>query len=245
MDRRKFLATVGSLAAGGAAVTGTGAFTSVSANRDVSVEVADDTDALLSFTTADAGPNSQYVKTDGGTLSIDISGSNDDIAGGGEGINQNATTIIRDMFDIRNQGTQAVFVWQETNEFDDGIPFGLFVDYPAHAEPGTAQPQSGTAEPTTGFGEGESGQDALSSSEGNNFGQSKPARLYLEPGEALRELGTFFFGSDLSSFSGSIKIVAQAVDTFEGTVETPDGFGATVQDSSLSDHEVRVNDPTP
>jgi hypothetical protein len=245
MNRRSFLATLGTAAAGVSAAVGTGAFTSVSANRGVSVSVADDSDALLAFETANSGPNSQYTVTDGNTLSIDISGSNNNMAGGGEGINQNATTIIRDMFDIRNQGTQAVFVWQETNEFDDGIPFGLFSDFPAHAEPGTNPPQSGTAGPTTGFGEGESGQDALSSDEGNNFGASIPARLYLEPGEALRELGTFFFGSDLSSFSGEIRIVAQAIDTFEGTVETPDGFGATQQDSALSGHEVRVNDPTP
>jgi hypothetical protein len=245
MKRRKVLAGLGSLAAGGAAAMGTGAFTSVSANRGVAVNVADDSDALLAFTTAGAGPNSQYAETDGKTLSIDITGENDDIAGGGSGINQNATTIIRDIFDIRNQGTQAVFVWQETNESEDGIPFGLFADNPAHAEPGTNPPQSGPTEPTTGLGEGETGQDALSSDEGNNFGASKPARLYLEPGEALQEVGTFFFGSDLSSYSGEITLVAQAVSSFEGTVETPDGFGATQQASDLSGHEVRVNDPTP
>jgi hypothetical protein len=245
MQRRKLLAAMGSIAAGGAATIGTGAFTSVSANRGVSVTVADDSDALLTFTTAGSGPNSQYAETDGKTLSIDITGDNDNIAGGGSGINQDATTIIRDIFDIRNKGTQAVFVWQETNESDDGIPFGLFADYPAHAEPGTAQPQSGPTEPTTGLGEGESGQDALSSDEGNNFGASKPARLYLEPGEALQEVGTFFFGSDLSSFSGDITLVAQAVRTFEGSVETPDGFGATQSAGDLSGHEVRVTDPTP
>ena len=235
---------MGSLAAGGAAAMGSGAFTSVSANRGVTVDVADDSDALLAFETSNAGANSAYVEeTESGTISIDISDSNDNFAGGG--INQNATTIIRDMFDIRNQGTQAVFVWQETNQYDDGIPFGLSADYPAHAEPGTDAPASGPVEPTTGLGEGETGQDALSSEEGNNLGASIPARLYLEPGEALQEVGTFFFGSELESFSGNIKLNAQAISTFEGTVETDDGYGATQQDASLADHEVRVNDPTP
>jgi hypothetical protein len=231
MDRRKFIATVGSLAAGGAAVTGTGAFTSVSANRDVSVEVADDTDALLSFTTANAGPNSQYVKTDGGTLSIDISDSNDKIAGGGEGINQNATTIIRDMFDIRNQGTQAVFAYVE----DSPDNFGLFADYPAHAEPDApAQPSSGPSEPTTGLGEGKSGQDAISIDGGGNVGASIPERIYLEPGEALREVGTFFFGSNLQDVDGNITLKAVAVSNTEATVDT-----------SPKDAFVDVTDPTP
>jgi hypothetical protein len=237
------LAALGSAAVGGATAVSTGAFTSVSANRSVSVNVADDSDALLALTTEDAGSNSAYAETDGQTLGIDITGDNGAI--GGDGINQNATTIIRDIFDIRNQGTQAVFVWQETNEFDDGIPFGLFADFPAHAEPGTEAPQSGTAGPTTGIGEGETGQDALSSDEGNNFGASIPSRLYLEPGESLQELGTLFSGSDLESFDGEIRLVAQAVSTFEGTVEFFNGLGATETGEDLSGHEVRVNDPTP
>jgi hypothetical protein len=231
MQRRKYLAAIGSLAAGGAAITGSGAFTSVSANRDVSVSVADDSDALLSFETGNSGANSQYVETDGGTLSIDISDSNDNIEGGGEGINQNATTIIRDMFDIRNQGTQPVFAYVE--ESPDN--FGLFADYPAHAEPDApAQPASGPDEPTTGLGEGKSGQDAISITGGGNIGAAVPERIYLEAGEALREVGTFFFGDNLQDVDGSITLKAVAVSNTEATVDTspPGNF-------------VIVTDPTP
>jgi hypothetical protein len=231
MQRRKLLATVGSLAAGSAAAAGTGAFTSVSANRGVSVSVADDSDALLAFETANSGPNSQYVKTDGGTLSIDISDSNSNIEGGGEGINQNATTIVRDMFDIRNRGTQPVFAYVEESPSN----FGLFADYPAHAEPGApAQPSSGPDEPTTGLGEGETGQDAISIDGGGNVGASIPARIYLEAGEALREVGTFFFGSNLSDVDGNIKLKAVAVANTEATVDT-----------SPTGAFVDVTDPTP
>ncbi|HKL28377.1 MAG TPA: hypothetical protein VJ898_03820, partial [Natrialbaceae archaeon] len=49
MDRRKFLVGMGSLAAGGAAVMGTGAFNSTDIRREVSVNVADDNQAYVSF----------------------------------------------------------------------------------------------------------------------------------------------------------------------------------------------------
>ncbi|WP_158600091.1 DUF1102 domain-containing protein [Halorubrum sp. Atlit-28R] len=193
--------------------------------------MADDSDALLAFETANSGPNSQYTETTGGTLSIDISGSNDNIAGGGEGINQNATTIIRDMFDIRNQGTQPVFAYVE----DSPDNFGLFADFPAHAEPGApAQPSSGPSEPTTGLGEGETGQDAISIDGGGNIGASIPARIYLEAGEALREVGTFFFGSNLQDVDGNITLKAVAVSNTEATVDT-----------SPTGAFVDVTDPTP
>ncbi len=225
---------MGSLAAGGAVVTGTGAFTSVSANRGISVSVASDSDALLAFQTADAGPNSEYAENAGsGTISIDIGNQDGDPAtsAGAEGINQNATTIIRDMFDIRNQGTQPVFAYVE--ESPDN--FGLFADYPAHAEPSApAQPSSGPAEPTTGLGEGESGQDAISIDGGGNVGASIPERIYLEAGEALREVGTFFFGSNLQDVDGNITLKAVAVDNTEASVDTsPTGVF------------VNVTDPTP
>jgi hypothetical protein len=230
MQRRKFIAAVGSLAAGGAAATGTGAFTSVSANRGVSVSVADDSDALLAFETTNAGSNSQYVKSDDGTLSIDISDSNANIDGGGKGINQNATTIIRNMFDIRNKGSQPVFAYVEESPSN----FGLFADYPAHAEPGQKEPSSGPDEPTTGLGEGETGQDAISIDNGGNIGVSIPERVYLEAGEALQEVGTLFSGKDLSDVGGSITLKAVAVDNTEATVDTsPDGA------------LVEVTDPTP
>ncbi|RLM49674.1 DUF1102 domain-containing protein [Halorubrum sp. Atlit-28R] len=231
MNRRKFIAALGAAATGTSAAVGTGAFTSVSADRGVSVSVADDSDALLAFETANSGPNSQYTETTGGTLSIDISGSNDNIAGGGEGINQNATTIIRDMFDIRNQGTQPVFAYVE----DSPDNFGLFADFPAHAEPGApAQPSSGPSEPTTGLGEGETGQDAISIDGGGNIGASIPARIYLEAGEALREVGTFFFGSNLQDVDGNITLKAVAVSNTEATVDT-----------SPTGAFVDVTDPTP
>lgn len=99
---------MGALGGGSAIVTGTGAFTSVEADRDVSVQVADDTDAFLRMAAAGEG-NDEYVTTNGGELGIDLTSSNPTEAGG-QGVNANATTVIADLFEIQNQGTQTIDV---------------------------------------------------------------------------------------------------------------------------------------
>ncbi|WP_336038248.1 hypothetical protein [Halobacterium yunchengense] len=120
MQRRKFIAGVGSLAAASAAAMGTGAFTSVSANRSLSVEVADDADALLGIDDIDDSANSEYVTTEGNTVSIDISS-----AEGGTGLNDEATTTIDDLLKITNQGTQDVYVWAENLPSEPRVALGV------------------------------------------------------------------------------------------------------------------------
>ena len=110
MDRRTLLKSLGVAGAGGAIVTGTGAFTSVEANRNVSVTVEGDANAYLSL--EDTGnANSEYLNTNSaGELEIDLTGENDSTTGGGTGVNADAITVIEDLFKIRNQGTQEVEV---------------------------------------------------------------------------------------------------------------------------------------
>jgi hypothetical protein len=108
MQRRKFIAVLGSVAAAGAATVGTGAFTSVEADRSVSVAIADDADGFLALEPA-GGPNGAYATQSDGTLGIDLSGSNPTGAGG-QGVNQNAVTTIERVFAVENQGTQKVEV---------------------------------------------------------------------------------------------------------------------------------------
>lgn len=110
MERRKFVVGIGSLAAGGAAAMGTGAFTSVTASRNVDVAVANDSAAYLGLS-GTGGANQDYVTDDGssGTLSIDLD-SSQSVAGGGDGVNPNALTEIDFVFEISNQGTQPVDV---------------------------------------------------------------------------------------------------------------------------------------
>jgi hypothetical protein len=106
--RRKFLAGVGALATGSAAAVGTGAFTSVSANRTMNVDIADDSNAFLGLEAGDSG----LVVETGDTLQINLDGTGAD----GSGVNMDAVTTIGNhdnpqdsyAFKVTNQGTQAL-----------------------------------------------------------------------------------------------------------------------------------------
>lgn len=106
MKRRTVLIGLGATTVGGA-VVGSGAFSSVEAERDITVNVAGDENAFLRIAPLD-GPNGNYATTEGGTLTIDLSDDNDEVQG--DGLNQNAVTTIRNVFEIGNQGTQPVGV---------------------------------------------------------------------------------------------------------------------------------------
>jgi len=93
-----------------AVVTASGAFTSVTAQRTVQVSVAGDASALLGLS-PHTGPNGDgaYAQTSNGELQIVVDGTNT----AGSGVNLNAQTEIRDVFNVTNQGTQSVDVWIE------------------------------------------------------------------------------------------------------------------------------------
>jgi hypothetical protein len=111
MQRRKFLVGMGSLAAGGAAAMGTGAFTSVTANRGIEVDTADDSDAFLAIEADNTENADEYVNTNGGTISLDFTNTNNSgYPGGGSGVNANGVTVFDDLLNITNQGTQTVIV---------------------------------------------------------------------------------------------------------------------------------------
>lgn len=111
MQRRKFIAGVGSLAAGAAAVTGTGAFTSVSANRAAQVNIAGDSSALLALDDSNS-TNANYVEyTSNDEAYLNLESDNGQLSQDPSGINTDADTGIKDLFRVRNQGTQPVFVY--------------------------------------------------------------------------------------------------------------------------------------
>jgi hypothetical protein len=104
MDRRKFLIGMGSLAAGGAAAMGTGAYDQVSAERQISVSVAKDNNAYLALDPS----GSPYASLNGdGEVVVDISNNGN----GGAGINPNGTTILLDVFEVQNQGPEPVIAY--------------------------------------------------------------------------------------------------------------------------------------
>jgi hypothetical protein len=126
MNRRKFIATLGAAATGTSAAVGTGAFTSVSADRSVNVRVADDSNAFLGLVPGDTG----LVTESGGTLQINLDGTGTPA----EGVNFNAITQIGShespeddhAFKIVNQGTQSVmlkmsYYFTDTGWLDGGV----------------------------------------------------------------------------------------------------------------------------
>lgn len=111
MERRKFLIGTAGTAIGTSALVGSGAFTQVDAERDVDVRVETDDSAYLGLGPCPDSPNSEYLGNDGsdGLLTIELTDDNP-VSGGGTGINGDAYTLIDDLFQITNQGTQEVNV---------------------------------------------------------------------------------------------------------------------------------------
>jgi hypothetical protein len=105
MKRRTLLIGLGGIAGAGGAV-GSGAFTSVSARRDLEVQIADDDEALLAMEPS-GGPNGEFATLSDGTVALDFSGTD----AGGEGVGVDSVYDFDDVFRITNQGTQTVYVW--------------------------------------------------------------------------------------------------------------------------------------
>ncbi|THE65214.1 hypothetical protein D8Y22_08350 [Salinadaptatus halalkaliphilus] len=110
MNRRNVLVGLGTIVAGGGAALGTGAFSTVTAERTVSVETAGDSDAFLALTAAEGAED--YVDTDGDTIEIDIGGD-------GDGINQDALTRFEELVEITNNGTNSVDISASIVESSD------------------------------------------------------------------------------------------------------------------------------
>lgn len=145
MQRRKYLAALGSLAAGGAAMTGTGAFTAAqTGDRGVSVATEDDSDSFLAVfpSTAEeaaSGPepgknaNGRYASETGtpGTIELHF---NEDARGTfptGDGINKGSVYTFDDVFRIRNDsavnggptGPTEVDIFLDASDAPAGVQF--------------------------------------------------------------------------------------------------------------------------
>ena len=131
LTRRNTLIGLGAAAAGAGAIGGTGAFTSVEADRSVSVSTAGDAGAALQILPADDGDGSatqnalEYTNANGpdsfsgDTLSISLSSTDSD--DNSAGLNVGATTRIEDLFRVTNNGTEQVDLdFQITDADSDG-----------------------------------------------------------------------------------------------------------------------------
>lgn len=120
MKRRKFLVGLGSIAAGGAAVMGSGAFESASLNdRDVQATVVNDNQALLRL-----DPTvSQHATLSGGELLVSL-----------QDLNQNANYTFGQLIRIHNNGDDPV---------DISISVDSTLDSAVNAIPATGGPGVG------------------------------------------------------------------------------------------------------
>ena len=121
MQRRNFLIGVSGTAAAGSALLGTGAFSRVESQRDVTIQVAEDPDAYLGLSGTDSINSDNYVDLDeNGHLAIDIS----DNPNGGMGVNSDSFTWFDGMVRVCNQGKEGVGFYiaePDDEDFPDGV----------------------------------------------------------------------------------------------------------------------------
>ena len=124
LRRRTLLLGAGALFAGGGAMLGTGAFTTVQAERTVEVETAGDSNALLTLDIISGSANSaEYAEITGnGLLEVTI-----------PDVNLNAITHIDRVFQVTNNGTQPVVLYFEERPGSDN-PDGNAIDVGARTD---------------------------------------------------------------------------------------------------------------
>lgn len=125
MNRRNVLVGLGTIVAGGGAALGTGAFSSVEADRTVTVSTASDTggDALVGFTNLDGN----YVtENSDGVIEIDVSN-----------VNVDSTTTIKSAFEIVNNHDSAVTLDAPYSDSESNITVTLSVESTSLSQGGT------------------------------------------------------------------------------------------------------------
>lgn len=186
--RRKFLAGLGALASGSAAAVGTGAFTSVEAERNIDIETAGDKSALLQIMPNDDydGDYSEYLTwTDEDLLKIDVNKANKD-----------AVTTLKNLIEVRNTGNSDLSLW-------------------INGDVGKRPKNDADADPIYSYGYGSSGPvDILrdgSSIVGGNVNQTRGENELKAGNSALLtvQIDTRNYDPSADELDGEYKIVAE------------------------------------
>ncbi len=110
MQRRQFIAGVGSVAVGGATLVASGAYTRVDAHRRVDIEVEDDTEAFVGLTECPDSPNSAYTEVRDDQLTLLLNG--DSVTDpDSRGVNSDSRSYFDRSFQVCNNETEALCVW--------------------------------------------------------------------------------------------------------------------------------------
>ena len=131
MKRRTILAGLGATALGGSALLGSGAFSRVESQRDVTVQVATDENAYLGMKPLDTPNSNNFVELDDdGHLTIDVGEHSDaadenrDVTEPAQGVNSDSFTFFDGMFDLCNQGKEAACLSYDLPEAPDARAYG-------------------------------------------------------------------------------------------------------------------------
>ena len=107
LTRRNALIGLGTVAAGAGVIGGTGAFTSVDANREISIESSGDADANVQIVVDRLNKHDSLSDTGDDTVSLSF-----------DGLNQNAVTTYDDALTITPQGGNGPY--DVTVDLEDG-----------------------------------------------------------------------------------------------------------------------------
>lgn len=108
MKRRQVLFGIGLIGAGGAGTFATGAFSSISAKRTMSVGVTTDAQSFLALQPYDGpGGYEDAVEKTAGTIKFDFDGD----LGMGDGLGSDSVYEFDRVFEVVNKGTQSIKMW--------------------------------------------------------------------------------------------------------------------------------------
>ena len=181
MQRRKFVVGLGSLAAGGAATIGTGAFTTAEVTRGADISIANDESAFLALKSG--VENGEYTDKDAGkqptnTLRLALNGN---APGDGSGLNWGSEYRFDDLFRIVNQTDEKKEVFVE-----HGTPSPDFMNdndvvfYPNGGSSPSAE-NNPPSIPANGYGDA-NGMEDSSNAQVLNPGTSINVGLYIDTG---------------------------------------------------------------
>ena len=137
LTRRNALIGLGTVAAGAGVIGGTGAFTSVTAERTVNVQTTGDGSAALSLEPTESDNASEYVTAPSdGTTQLDLDGTSDDSASS-SGLNQNARTKINNLVKITNNGSQDISTLNLEITDDSGTDLSGVFEFTKGSDGGT------------------------------------------------------------------------------------------------------------
>lgn len=117
---------MGSLAVGGAAATGTGAFSNFQADRQASFSIAADNNAFLGLDAPSDLENNEHASI-GGDNELQIH-FNSTSSTGGTGLNPDSETWFDEVFRVTNQGTQPIDLMVDDDSLSESENIVFYVD---------------------------------------------------------------------------------------------------------------------